>query len=251
MLVSLMSIGVCLSVLAYLLIPAPSDPQRRTSVISDLKSVFGNREFIGLCVLAGLMVGPLEGFADVWGAQFLKKNYELDAGIAASLPSLIFLGMCFGGPILCYLAERKNRHLEVVLGSAFVMAIIFSAMLLTRLNTSLLAGLFLIVGMCCAYQILIIYKVSTLVGSGLVGIASSAANMIIMIFGYVFHSSIGQIVGRFGGYENTKSLSIGIMIIPISLSVSAFGLTFYLFFKRFRIKKLAGMPIHPKALCGP
>jgi hypothetical protein len=106
---------------------------------------------------------------------------------------------------------------------------------LVKIPISVLTGLFLMVGVCCAYQILIIYKVSTLVGPELTGMASAVANMIIMIFGYVFHSLIGHIVGAFGGFEDAKALSIGIMVIPIALVVSIVGLSFYLFSKRLNL----------------
>jgi predicted MFS family arabinose efflux permease len=229
---SLVIIGLILCILAFYFIPNSQNSRRATSIIEDLSVVLGNREVVFLCILAGLMVGPLEGFADIWGAQFLKKYYGLEAGLAATLPSFIFLGMCFGGPILCYVAERRNRHFETVLASAVIMAGSFIAMLLVQIPTSVLTGLFLMVGVCCAYQILVIYKVSTLVGPELTGMASAVANMIIMIFGYVFHSVIGQIVGTLGGFEDTRALSIGIMVIPIALVMSIVGVTFYLFSKR-------------------
>jgi MFS family permease len=231
-LAGLVIVGIALSLLAFFVIPSHRSSTRATSVISDFKLLFGNREVVYLCILAGLMVGPLEGFADVWGTQYLKVNYGLDTGVAAAMPSFIFLGMCFGGPVLCYLAEQKNRHLEVVLGSALAMAGVFASMLSFRLSTSLLTPLFLIVGMCCAYQILMIYKISTLVGPNLTGMASAVANMMIMIFGYVFHSSMGWLIGVFGGFEDARSLSIGVAIIPVSLFVSALGLASYILSKK-------------------
>ena len=108
------------------------------------------------------------------------------------------------------------------------MATAFTAILLTRIPTPALTGLFLVIGVCCAYQILMIYKVSTLVGPELTGMASAVANMIIMVFGYVFHSVIGQVVGMLGGFEHPQALSFGITVIPMALVISTIGMMIYL-----------------------
>ena len=55
------------------------------------KEVLSNSRVIWCCIFAGLMVGPLEGFADVWGTVFLKQVYGIDGNLAASLPSMIFI----------------------------------------------------------------------------------------------------------------------------------------------------------------
>ena len=98
--------GVALALLTYWIIPDIKDSPKST-VLSDIKEVLSNGRVIWSCIFAGLMVGPLEGFADVWGTASLKQVYGLDGTLAASLPSLIFIGMCFGAPILSLIC-RKN-----------------------------------------------------------------------------------------------------------------------------------------------
>ncbi len=79
-----------------------------------------------------------------------------------------------------------------------------------------------IVGICCAYQILAIYKASTYVPENVVGLTTATANMIIMSFGYIFHSGIGYVIKVTGKYGAT-SFNYGIATIPIALFIGSTG----------------------------
>lgn len=220
-------------------------------IFQDIFTVFKNGNVVTICVLAGLMVGPLEGFADVWGTEFLKQVYHFDDAVAASLPSLIFLGMCFGAPFLSLLAEKTNKYLTIILTSAILMALGFIAILSKILNVTSMSVIFVAMGILCAYQILAIYKASTYVPEKISGLTTAVANMIIMLFGYLFHTLIGKIVNSFtivdpsnaiiGAAINSKTaveasstasaalvyspdaFIYGISIIPTALAISALG----------------------------
>ena len=97
--------GIALALVTYWIIPNVQSSQEST-VISDIKEVLTNYRVIWSCIFAGMMVGPLEGFADVWGTAFLKQVYGYDGALAASIPSMIFIGMCFGAPVLSLIAEK-------------------------------------------------------------------------------------------------------------------------------------------------
>ncbi len=169
------------------------------------------------------MVGPLEGFADVWGTVFLKQVYGFDAALAASLPSMIFIGMCFGGPVLSLIADKVGSYLGTIIGAGIAMAIGFSLLLIGTLTSGALSLSFVIVGVCCAYQILAIYKASTYVREHVAGLTTAVANMIIMIFGYAFHTAIGEIVNAVGGPTAPQALVYGVTVIPIALCIGIAG----------------------------
>lgn len=222
--------GCLLAVLAFIFIQPSLDSRQKkpVSLIFEIQSVLCNKNVIFFCIIAGLMVGPLEGFADIWGVHFLKVVYHFDDQIASSLPSLIFLGMCLGGPVLCSFAEIKNLHFETVLMSAVIMATVFSLLVVFQLSVFVLTPLFFLVGICCSYQILMIFKVSTFVPVDRVGLATAVANMIIMLFGYVFHSFIGKIIGFFGGFQNPRGICLGISLIPFALTLGIIVLSLVL-----------------------
>ena len=74
---------------------------------------------------------------------------------------------------------------------------------------------FLIVGVCCAYQIIAIYKASTYVPEYVSGLTTAVANMIIMSFGYIFHTIMGLVVNAYGGVDTAQSFVYGISVIPL------------------------------------
>lgn len=47
--------------------------------------------------------------------------------------------------------------------------------------------------------------------------------MFLIIFGYIFHSSIGATINVFGGYESASAFVYGISIIPLGLIIGIIG----------------------------
>jgi len=217
--------GIALALLTYWIVPEMKTSSE-TPVLSDIKAVLSNGRVICSCIFAGLMVGPLEGFADVWGSAFLKQVYGYEGALASSLPSMIFIGMCFGAPVLSLIAEKVGSYLTTIIGAGIVMAISFSIFLLWQLSPSTLSISFALVGVCCAYQILAIYQISTYVSEKVAGLTTAVANMIIMIFGYAFHTIIGNTISVTGGAAHSQALVYGVSVVPIALSIGTAGFIF-------------------------
>ncbi len=217
-------LGVLLAFITYFVVPNVETPSQR-SVLSDVKQVLSNQKVILTCFFAGLMVGPLEGFADVWSAVFLRQVYGFETTISASLPSVIFMGMCFGAPLLSLIAERIG-YLRAIIGSGFLMALSFAALLMIKLPSFVLGFSFVLIGIASAYQILAIYKASTYVKEEVAGLTTALANMIIMIFGYAFHTIIGLVVSKMGGPTQAFALINGVAVIPVALLIGTTGFLF-------------------------
>jgi len=224
-------VGLLLAITTFIATPKQSASSYDKTWQESVKEVLTNPTILIVCVLAGLMVGPLEGFADVWGKAYLKSVYHLSDSHAAHLPSLMFLGMCFGGPMLSWFAEKSKAYFSFIILSGAVMGGAFMFLLSGQVPENVLSILFFVVGIFCAYQILAIYKASTYSGEKLVGLTTACANMIIMAFGYLFHSVIGKIItmswdGTMAGnlpVYNATSYTYGVMIIPIGLLLGALG----------------------------
>lgn len=224
-------VGLVLAVATFLVIPAHGARVSNQGWFQSVKTVLTNKRILLVCFFAGLMVGPLEGFADVWGKEYLKTVYHLDESMASSLPSLIFLGMCFGSPLLSWVTARTQAYYGFIIASGLVMGGAFAFLLTGHVPVSILAVLFVLVGVFCAYQILAIYKASTYSGEELVGLTTACANMIIMIFGYFFHSLIGNIMTQLGGgrlvdnmpYYDPNAYTYALCVIPIGLALGALG----------------------------
>jgi predicted MFS family arabinose efflux permease len=214
--------GIGLALITYLVVPEqPKSVQ--PPVMKQIKTVMTNRKVWVVCLCAGIMLGPLEGFADVWGAEFLKKIYNLDATTASYLTSLVYVGMCFGAPVLSFIAEKSGRYMAAICGSGVVMFAAFSWLMSGHMEMSTMAISFTMVGVCCAYQIIAIYKASTYVPESVAGLTTAVANMIIMLFGSAFHSVIGMVVNAFGGVASQEAFLYGMGVIPATLAVGAVG----------------------------
>ncbi|OJW48084.1 MAG: MFS transporter [Alphaproteobacteria bacterium 41-28] len=230
-------IGMALAALTYFIVPEMA-PSSHRSAIADLKEVFTNGKVIALCIFAGMMVGPLEGFADVWGSEFLKQVYGFDTAMASYLPSMIFIGMCFGAPVLSLIAEKTGSYLGSIIGAGVIMALSFVALILGYFTVNSMIVSFLIVGICCAYQILAIYKASTYVPEHVSGLTTAVANMIIMSFGYAFHTVIGVVVNAYGGPDVAQAFVYGIGVIPITLAIGVIGFCTLLYQAQIHLRKV-------------
>jgi predicted MFS family arabinose efflux permease len=231
----IMILGLGLAICTYFSIPQqPGSDKIKPSFWKDVFTVLRCKKVWVVCLLAGLMVGPLEGFADVWGTEYLKSVYHFNNALASTLPSFIFLGMCFGSPLLSYWAEKTNAYYEITIFAAGIMALSYIALLSGSLTSSMMMILFMIVGVMCSYQILMIYKASTYVREQVVGLTTACANMIIMVFGYFFHSTIGTLLtglwdGRMDDHipvYSAQAFTVALSIIPLGLCLAAVGYAF-------------------------
>lgn len=214
-------VGLILAAATYFIVPE-MEAEHTSSAISDIKEVICNMRVVTVCIASGLMIGPLEGFADVWGTAFLRQVYGLDNNVASSLPSMMYMGMCFGGPLLSLVAEKTSTLVTISI-AGIIMATSFFALFTGSLDVSVIGVVFVVVGICCAYQILAIYKASTYVSEGVAGLTTAITNMIIMLFGYIFHTIIGSVIHYMGGVAVGSALLYGVTIIPMALTIGSIG----------------------------
>ncbi|NCP62120.1 MAG: MFS transporter [Alphaproteobacteria bacterium] len=226
-------LGVILAIVTYFLTPTQAfEKIKISSIIKDMKTIFYNPWVVAVTLLSGAMVGPLEGFADVWGTEYLKIAYGYGDDWASTVPSFLFLGMCFGSPFVSYIADKTKAYFSTVMTCAVVMLVSFMLILFAQVSYTNMVILLSISGVSCAYQIIMIYKASTFVPDHVTGLTTACANMVIMVFGYVFHSSIGNLMTAFwdGSTENGIAIySAGtyqqaLLVIPAGLFLGFIGL---------------------------
>lgn len=226
--------GVLLAIINYTLMPKSIDAEDGQDLWMSIKSVLANYKLISASILAGLMVGPLEGFADAWGSAFLIQVHGLGKVIADDTVVIIFLGMAVGSLILPNIAERTGCFYLATIISGLVMIACFGYILTQiPIEAYVLKTICFIIGFFCSYQIAIISKISTYVRESLSGLAASVVNMIIMAFGWVFHNSIGSILEyNWDGLQeetgrhiySTEAFVYGLSIIPIAMMVAISGM---------------------------
>lgn len=162
--------------------------------MGNLKSVLTSRLIWCLAFSNFLMVGSLEGFADVWGVQYLMTIYNLNKGVAAGVISFVFFGMLFGGPLLAWLSKKLGNYVIIIM-CGFGMILAFILLLMSKTYNALaLSCLFFFVGIVCCYQLVVFAVGSELVAKKNLGIAIAFLNSINMLGGSFFHTVIGKIL---------------------------------------------------------
>lgn len=200
--------------------------EKKPPILVQLKELLKNRTLFILAVANLLMVGALEGFADVWGIPYLMAAKNLSKVDAASIISFVFVGMLFGGPILAFFAEKFNAHYLVTALCGLLMAILFGILLMfgPNLPSFVLILMMFLTGLLCCYQVIVFAIGAKLVSPHLMNITIAFLNCINMIGGSFFHSSIGHLMDYFqtealGQSIKTYSLTTftySLMLIPIA-----------------------------------
>lgn len=196
-------ISVFLGLATYFFLRSPklkNEDLKQHNSISDSSGVLEvilSPTILWLAIANFLMVGALEGFADVWGVQYLITAYNLEKADAASFTSLIFVGMLFGGPLLAFLSRKMGQYF-VIMACAIGLALAFALLILMQhYNSILLSSVFFVIGIMCCYQVIVFAAGSDLVPAKSLGITIAFLNCMNMLGGSFFHSVIGKIMDIF------------------------------------------------------
>ncbi|OJX14245.1 MAG: hypothetical protein BGO77_02165 [Caedibacter sp. 37-49] len=231
--------GLIISVL-ILIVTKPYNPlsfQENHSFVKSFRSLFSIPILFLMALGNLLMVGPLEGFADVWGVPYLMEVCSFEKADASFITSSIFTGMIVGGPILAYLSEKFKISYQITGFCGILMAALFSIMFIFHDNLSYmaLATIMFLIGILCCYQVLIFSIGASIVSPEIRNIAIAFLNSINMLGGVFFHTAIGSLMDIFWTgkvlkdqrvYEAT-SYECAVWIIPIAAFMG--GILFLLF----------------------
>ena len=196
--------------------------------MKDLRTLLSSPTIWLLAVSNLLMVGPLEGFADVWGVNYLMQAMAIAKADAAGFVSYIFVGMLFGGPLLAAWAKRAGNYTVITLCSVGMVCAFLGLLYTNTVFTPYsLSILFFGVGILCCYQVLVFATGSELVPPAMLGITIAFLNCINMLGGSFFHSTIGWAMDLFwtgGTAEGIRSYTVqsyqqALLIIPVAAAI--------------------------------
>lgn len=226
--------GLIFAVIAFFVMPkAKGIKNDEINFKQDLLEVLKHKSIIYIGIFAGLMVGPLEGFSDAWGMAFLEVVYSIEKDTAAFLTSMIFLGMAFGSSVVAYIGDKTRAYYGVVVACSVLMTLIFVAVIFKWATShQIMTFMLFMVGIFSGYQVLTVYLSTTFVKENVVGLTTAILNMIVMSFGYLFHSVIGKALEiTWDGSVSPEGIKIysahsytyAISIIPICLAIGGLG----------------------------
>ena len=228
--------GILIMFLCYICLPNIKNSAKFSmrSLQNDLVYILTRYRVLMFCFCGGLLIGPLEGFADAWSNKYLRVVYGLSHEKAGDITTMIYLGMGFGFVALGYVFEKTKSYLGIIGVSGIMMIISFSIIILQFTHSILLLRiLFFIVGFFSAYQLLIISRAIVMVNERHRTLVSAIANMIMMGCGFFFHRSVGKIVNNYHMSHNFDILGFttkvdgfffGLMTINLAMLLGAAGI---------------------------
>lgn len=78
--------------------------------LKDISTVFKNKQNWLLTLYSGLAFTPIAVFGGLWGNPFLQEAYHLTKTEAATLVSIVFIGLGIGSPLLGIISDRMGSR---------------------------------------------------------------------------------------------------------------------------------------------
>ena len=119
--------GLVISLILYLLIPAPEEAKPRPgwlkTATGGLGVVFRNPQSILCGMIAGFLFIPTTIFDMVWGVRYLQDAHGFDYAEAVLRSSLVPFGWIIGCPLMGFVSDRIGRRKPVIIGGALVLLV--------------------------------------------------------------------------------------------------------------------------------
>lgn len=151
----------------YYIVVRDFNPERPEASNSDklstmmaLKEVVKNKNNWLLTFYVGLSFTAVDAFAGFWGNAYFREAYGVSKESAASIISMIFIGMAIGSPILGKISEVLDSRKGVMIVFHIIGTIALSIVLLTKTSAIMSAILLFIFGLCLG-----IYMLSFAIGN--------------------------------------------------------------------------------------
>ncbi|AEE27025.1 major facilitator superfamily (MFS) transport protein [Francisella hispaniensis] len=140
--------------------PEASSPNNQLKTLDALKEVIKNKNNWLLTFYVGLSFTAVDAFAGFWGNAYFREAYHISREEAASIISMIFIGMAIGSPIIGKLSEILDSRKGVMIFFHIIGTISLSFVLLTKTTATMSAILLFIFGLCLG-----IYMLSFAIGN--------------------------------------------------------------------------------------
>jgi predicted MFS family arabinose efflux permease len=215
--------ALCLSVALFVRSPKQGEEIVEKLTLAHLRELISSPMIWILGAVNLLLVGPLEGFADVWGERYLMSFFGFEKEHALQIISFIFIGLIAGSPILPWIGRKIGDYALINLcglGIILSFVLVFSHCMTSY---QALALCFFMVGVFSAYQTNLLSAGLELVNPVLMGVAVAFLNSWNMFGGTFFHSIIGKLMNvsdSGGAYEGISEggnrAAVTAMALPIT-----------------------------------
>jgi MFS family permease len=241
-LVIISGMGFLWAMVIWSLIKGPKAPYELEDFDFSNKNIFQgvlslfSRPKVWFAALYGmLMYVPLAVFEDLWGIPFIMKLYEVEKPVAASVVSMLLVGVAIGGPIIAFLSDYWKNRWSFMFFGALISFILYSIIVyMPNIPLSMMYILLFLAGLSFTTQLLCFPTVCSLVPVSSSGVALGFTNMVVMASGVIFEPIIGWLLdytwsGAFVNNVPDYSVNgwrVALSTIPVSLCVAVILMRF-------------------------
>lgn len=140
----------------------------------------------------GFLFAPTAAFAELWGATYLHRVFQLSHEVAATAVSMIFVGWAIGGPMAGWISDRIKRRKPVLIASCIASFVFMSSALYLPIHSVFLIYVLLFFYGLSNVGVGVSYAVACEINpKSVAGISMSFANMASVLIGAAFQPLIG------------------------------------------------------------
>lgn len=228
-------VGVCLSVVCFLVVRNNNDGQNKVRSFKDLmqgfKQVVKSPQILLIASFAFFIYLPLSVFADMWANPFIQSAYGLTRTEASSCVQMIYFGTAFGSPIFGLIASIYTNYRIIFRIITVAQIPVMASIIWFQLpNVALLQVACFALGILLGGQALkfnaAFAHASPTVSASIVGFV----NMLCMFGGFVFQQFVGVLLDMLwsgsmeAGHKVYTSETFG---YALSIHIIALALCFF------------------------
>ena len=193
--------------------------------------IFKSRDLWTTALFGFAIWAPITIFAVLWGSPFFKRAYHMSSVDAASMLSLVWVGVAIGGPIVTFLSSWFHKR-RLLMGIAAVIGIIASVWIIyfTPQAYGLTVILLLLFGLASSSMALCFGLVMDTQPTALIATASGFINMAIVLGGLTLQPAAGFILDFVwqGQHSQTGSAiytlsnyHMALLVVPLAFLLAA------------------------------
>lgn len=165
------------------------------SMIWQITNLFKQWQFCINGLVGAMIFMPVSVIASLWGVDFIAQRYDIANSIAASMTSLIFLGLAISAPISGWLSDYLGTRKELLFSSAILITILLIVIVYTPwLNVWMVNIALLLLGMAVGPQVLTFAIAKDMSSKETTGLATASTNFIVTLSAAIFQPVIGYVL---------------------------------------------------------
>ncbi len=186
-------------------------------IMIQIKSLILNKQVV-LCSIYGFFAFSIfNAFTSLWGVSFLTNTYQYSPELAASMISIVFIGVGVGAPMWGFLSKSYGNHLKIMLTSAIGITIVnFCIIIIPWLNELMMFIMLFLSGLFCSGYLQAFTIVKDSADPKLSGTALAFANMVLMAGAPIFQIFVATLLqGNLFHLATAANYRFALAIIPL------------------------------------